>query len=100
MHDRDRLARQLYARIQFFDRRVIPGLDIAEEDLGERRAVDGQFAWLDAVEIDDRHNAAHHHRELGETGFIELLARQWRVAGSESHGLGGDLLDAAAEPID
>ena len=28
--------------------------------------------------------------------FVELLARQWRVGGAEGHGLGLDLLDAAA----
>ena len=95
MHDGDRLVRQLDLRIQLLDRRVIPGLDVAEEDLGERRTIDGQIAWLDAVEIDDRHDAAHHHRKLGETHFVELLARQRCIAGTESYGFGFDLLDAA-----
>ena len=66
MHDGDRLRRQLGARIELRDRRVVPGLDLAEEDLGQRRAVDDEIAGLDAFEVDDRHDAAHHHRELDE----------------------------------
>ena len=96
MHDRDRLARQLGIGIELFDRGVVPGLDVAEEDLGERRTVEDQFAGLYAVEIDDRHDAAHDHRKLREAGFVELLARQRRVARAEGNGLGLDLLDAAA----
>ena len=51
---------------------------------------------LDAVEIDDRHDAAHDHRELGKTVLVEILALQRRIGGAEGDGLGLDLLDAAA----
>jgi len=78
------------------DGRIVPLLDVAQEDLGERRPVDHEVARLDAVEVHDRNDAAHHHRELRETRLVELLARQRRVGGAESHGLGLDLLDAAA----
>ena len=82
--------------IELLDRRVVPVLDLAEEDLGERRAVEHELARLDAVEVDDRHDAAHHRRELDEAVLVELLALQRRVGGAEGHGLGLDLLDAAA----
>ena len=73
MHERDRLARQLGVRVELRDRRIVPGLDLAEIDLGERRAVDRQFARLDAVEIHDRHDAAHHRRELREADLSSSL---------------------------
>src|SRR5262249_34924881 len=44
----------------------------------------------------DRHDAAHHHRELGQPELVELLALERRVGGAEGHGLGLNLLDAAA----
>src|SRR5262249_32301458 len=95
MHDRDRLAWQLQSRIQLFDSRVIPGLDVAEENLGESWPIEDEIAGLHALKIDDRYDAAHHHRELSKAGFIELLARQRRVAGSEGNGLGFDLFNSA-----
>ena len=96
MHDRDRLARQLHIRIELFDRRVIPGLDFAEENLGEGRTIDGQIARVHAVEIDDRDDTSHHHRKLREASFVELLARKRSIARAEGDGLRLDLLDAAA----
>jgi hypothetical protein len=53
------------------------------------------MAGLDALDVDDRHDAAHHHRELNETAVVKLLAGKRRVSGSEDDGLGFDLLDAA-----
>ena len=82
--------------IELLDRRIIPGLDFAEVNLGERRAVEHELARLDAVEVDDRHDAAHHHRELDEAALFELGAGERRVGRAERHGLGLDLLDAAA----
>ncbi len=87
---------QLHVRVELLDRRIVPVGDLAEVDLGERRAVEHDVARLHAVEIDDRHDAAHHHRPLRETGFVEVLGLQRRVGGAEGHGLGLDLLDAAA----
>src|SRR5262249_58323312 len=82
-------------RIQLFDSRVIPGLDVAEENLGESWPIEDEIAGLHALKIDDRYDAAHHHRELSKAGFIELLARQRRVAGSEGNGLSFDLFNSA-----
>ncbi len=96
MHDRDRLRRQLRRRIELGDRRVVPGLDLPEENLGERRAVDHEIAGLDALDVDDRHDAAHDHRKLNKRALVELLAGKRRVRGAEGDGPRFDLLDAAA----
>jgi len=96
MHDRDRLRRQLGRRIELGDSRIVPGLDLAEEDLGERWAIDHEIAGLDALDVDDRHDAAHDHRELNESAVVKFLAGERRVRGAEGDGLGFDLLDAAA----
>ena len=82
--------------IELGDRRIVPVLDLAQEDLGERRAVERDVAALDAFEIDDRHDAAHHGRELDDADLVELFRLQRHVGGAEGHGLGADLLDAAA----
>jgi hypothetical protein len=96
MHDGDSLARQLGARVELLERGVIPALDLAEKDLGEGGAIDHELARLDAVQVQDRHDAAHHHRELNEAVLVELCAFQRRVRGAERHGLVLNLLDAAA----
>ncbi len=96
VHDDDRLRRQLGARVELLDRGVVPVLDLAEENPGERGTVDHDLTRLDAFDIDDRHDAAHDHRELDEPVLVELLALERRVAGAERHGLVLDLLDAAA----
>jgi hypothetical protein len=78
--------------IELLDRGVVPLGDLAEEDLGERGAVDHELSGLHAVEIDDRHDAAHDRWELARAALVEVLARQRRVGGAEGDGLGLDLL--------
>ena len=48
VHDGNRGAGQLDAGIELRDRRIVPFRDLAEEDLGDGRAVERQFARLDA----------------------------------------------------
>jgi hypothetical protein len=55
--------------------------------------VQHQFARLDAVEIDDRHNAAHHHRPLHKPRFFKLVSGHRGIGRAEGHGLGLNLLD-------
>jgi hypothetical protein len=62
----------------------------------EKLKVEHQIAGLHALEIDDRDDAPHHHRELRQADRIEFLALERRVGGAEGHGLRLDLLDAAA----
>src|SRR5262249_1962690 len=72
------------------------GLDLAEVDLRQRRAIERELAGLDAFEIDDRNNATHHGRELREAILVEFLALERHIARAEGHGLRLDLLDATA----
>ena len=82
--------------VELLDRRVVPGRDFAEIDLGERRAVEHEFARLDAFEVHDRNDAAHDRRELHKAVLLEFFARQRLVGSAERDGVGFDLLDAAA----
>ena len=75
---------------------TLDGPTLAEIDAGERRPVDDDVAGLDAVEVHDRHDAAHDHRELHETVLVEFLALEGRIGRAKGHGPGFDLLDAAA----
>jgi hypothetical protein len=69
---------------------------MAEDGSSQSLAVEHQFARLDAREIDHRHHAAHHGRELDQAVLVELLGLERHVRRAEGHGLGDDLLDAAA----
>ena len=55
-----------------------------------------QLARLHALEIDHGNDGAHHHRPLDQAVLLELLDLQRHVGRAERHGLGLDLLDAAA----
>src|SRR5262249_59160025 len=58
--------------------------------------IDTEMAGLDAVDVDARHNAAHHHRELNKAALLEFLTGERRIRGAEGDGLGFDLLNATA----
>ena len=90
------LLGQIDARVERLDLGIVPARDVALEDVGERRPVEDELARLDALEIHDRHRAAHDHRELDETGCFQVVRLEGHVGGAEGHGLGLDLLDAAA----
>ena len=96
MHDGDRGVRQLDASIELRNRRIVPLGDLAEEDLCNGRAVEGHFTRLDARQVDDRNNRAVDDGELDEIILGDVFRCQRHVGGTESDGLGGDLLDAAA----
>src|SRR5215469_2328321 len=96
MDDGDRLARQLGVRVEILERWIIPLGDLAQEDFSERRTVNNKFTGFDTFEVHDRHYAAHDHRKLGKTALVELFAGKGSVSSTEDHGLGFDLLDAAA----
>ena len=67
------------ARIELLDRRIVPGLDLAEEDRWRASGRRARARRLDAFDVDDRHDAAHHRRELDEAGLLELLGLQRHV---------------------
>src|SRR5215471_12419557 len=95
MHNNDRLRRQLETGVEFLDGRVVPGLDLAEIDPGEGRAIESEFSRLNAFQVDHRHHAAHDGRELGEAVLVELGLAERHVARPEGYGFGLDLLNAA-----
>src|SRR5262245_40947130 len=95
MDDSDRLARQLGIRIERLESRIIPLGDLTQEDLGEGWAVNDEFTGPNALEVHDRHDAAHYHWELRKTALIELFAGKGSVTGTEDNGLGLNLFDAA-----
>ncbi len=95
MHDGDVGVRQLHVRVELLDRRIIPLGDLAGVDLGQRLAVETQLARLNALEMYDRYNAAHDHRELQQAVLVQLIFFQRRIRRTEIDGLGFDLLDTA-----
>ena len=96
VHQGDRGGRQLHAGVDLRDGRIVPGLDLAPEDVGQHRAGELHLARLDAGQIDHGHHAADHRRELHQTALGEFLAAQRVIGGAEIDGLGLDLLDATA----
>src|SRR5690606_41291617 len=77
-------------------RRVVPGVDLAEEDVGENQAGQTQLTAADAFDVDHRDHAADRGRELGQARGGQLVAGQRLVGGAEIDGAGLDLGDAAA----
>jgi hypothetical protein len=96
MHVGDGLVRQLHIGIELRDRRVVPGLHFAEENLGQGRPVEHKVAGLKSLDVHHRNDTADHHGKLRQAAFIQVLAGQGRIRRAEGHGLGLDLLDAAA----
>ncbi len=96
MHDGDRLVGQAGPLVEIGDLLVVPFDDLAEEDVGDDRARQLELAGFDALDVEDRDDAAHDHRELGQSALLELLGGQRDVGGAEIDRLALDLLYAAA----
>src|SRR4051795_2642968 len=97
-HHGDRRRGQFCGRAQRLDGGVVPSLDFAKKDLGQRRPVEHEFAPRGTAEVYDRHDATHDHGELHETVLVEVVAFQRRVGCAKGDSLSDDLLDAAAGP--
>jgi hypothetical protein len=100
VNNRNRLRRQFCLGVQLGDRGVIPGLDLAEKDPGESRAVDDELTGRNPGEIDHRYDAAHDHGELNKAATLEIGALERRIGRAERDGFVLNLLDAAAGTID
>ena len=87
---------QFELRIELLDGRIVPLADLAKIDLRHSRTVEHELAGLHPRDIDDHHDAAHHHRPLGEAVLVEVLGFERSIGRAEGHGLGPDLLDAGA----
>src|SRR4051794_25521915 len=97
--DRDRGVRQLRAGVLLRDRRVVPVLDLPEEDVGDGRAVELE-PLVDAVDVVGDGDGAEHARDVDRVALLlgrgDLLVLHRRVGGTEVDGAGGELRDAAA----
>src|SRR5205807_4656872 len=90
MDDDDRLRRQLGVRIELSDCRVVPGLDLTEENLRKCRSIELEFTRLDAFDIDYRNITTDHGRKLDQAILVELPERKRHVASTEGYGTGLD----------
>jgi hypothetical protein len=63
-------------------------------DTRQRAGVEAQIAFLDAQQVEDRHNAADNGREQDQLGFGQTEARLWLVGRAEIDGARGDLRKA------
>src|SRR3954471_2925389 len=88
--DRDSRVRELRAGVLLGDRRVVPVLDLAEEDVGDRRAVELQALVEPADVVGDR-DRAEEHRDLDGVALRERVAvlgrERWVAAGEVSRAL-------------
>ena len=85
------------ARVLRRDRRVVPLRDLAEEDVGGRRAVELQ-ARLHAVDVVGDRDRAEHRRDVERLAVLgrrrELLVAERRVGGAPVDGARRELRDA------
>ena len=94
------VARQLRARVLARDLRVVPLLDLAEEDVGDGLAVELE-ALVDAVDVVGDRDRAEDRRDVDGVAALllggrELVVLHRRVGGAEVDGARAELRDAAA----
>ena len=86
MHDGDRRRRQRRVRVEVLDRAVVPVLDLAEVDVGDRLAVELE-ALVDARQVVGHGDRPEDGRDLDRRALLEpglVVGRQRRVAGREA----------------
>ena len=88
--------RELHARVERDDLRIVPLFNLPEVDSGEGLLIELERVRLDAADVDDHHHAAGQHRELAEVGGIQLLAGERIVGSAEIDGTVLDLVDSGA----
>src|SRR5205823_4850968 len=94
--DRDRLRRELHARVKACDLRRVPRLHLPEEDVGDGLAVELE-PGLDAREVVRDRDGAKRGRDLDWLALLDRLEvsrGQRRVTRSEVDGARGELRDA------
>src|SRR4029079_17924766 len=98
--DRDARGRQLRARVLARDLRVVPLLDLAEEDVGDRLAVELE-ALVDAVDVVGDGYGTEHRRDVDRVAALllggrDLVVLHRGVGGAEVDSARAELRDAAA----
>src|SRR6185312_13075070 len=94
MHHGDLARGQAQAGVQRGDLRVIPVGDLAKEDVGQGGAVQLDLVGLHTGNVDHRHDAADHDRELAQAELLQVFGLHRRVGGAEVDGAFLDLRDA------
>jgi len=89
--------RQRHAWIQLRDRRVVPFLNLAEEDVSQNRSGEFQFAGH-ASNVVDRYDSAEHRGEVEDASAccLQLILGHRSICGAKEHRLVDDLLNTAA----
>src|SRR5207253_8465579 len=96
MNDGDFQVRQLDARIELGNCRIVPFADLAEVDVGKHGPRELELTGLYAFEIDYRHIAADDCRKLQQPVLVELLRFERHIGCTEVDSPVLNLLDASA----
>src|SRR3954471_2773191 len=98
VHDGDLRRGDRRAAVERLDRRVVPALDLAQVDVGQRLAVELEAA-LDAVEVVGGRDRAQRERHLDRLALLDrraVVGGQRRIGAGEVGRAGGELRDAGA----
>src|SRR5262245_4440870 len=96
MDRNDGLIGQRQPWVKITNRPGVPLDDLAEIDVRKDSSGQPQLSRPDALQVHDRHHAAHHDWKLDETRSSQLFGTQWSIGRSEIHGPALDLPDAHA----
>ena len=83
MYDRNCGARQVHARVELRDCRIVPVLDLARIYVGEQRTCQFQLSGANSGNVDHRNNATDDNRELREIALRKIIARERLVGCAE-----------------
>src|SRR5882757_8915222 len=96
MDRNDGLIGQGETRVEIADRFGVPSGDLAEIDVRKHGPGQPKLPWPDAIQVHDRHHAAHDDWKLDQARSRKLFGAKWRIGGSEFHCPAFSLPDAGA----
>ena len=92
----DGSVRQRQARVERFERGVVPTGDLAQVNIAQCLAVKLHLSRGNALDVDHRNGSANHGRKLNLAFRFQNLVCQRHVRSAKIHSLGIDLLDTTA----